>query len=692
MQPVSDLDLPIQYLKGIGPSRSKKLARIDIVTARDILYTFPRRYEDRRCLTPLHALQDGKISSVVARVVSLSQRKTRKKGLTIVEAVVTDGDSLASAVWFNRKGLERLFFSGVTVAFYGKIEKKYGKTQLTNPDFEIIEKEDQVSEFSRIVPVYNTTEGLYQKWLRKFIHTGIELFLDSITEFLPRDIIVRNGLIPLGEAIREMHYPSGRNSWKRARKRLVFDEFFILQAGLAMRKGAFEKKEDKAPVISSSWSELQKDRETFFPFQLTTAQKRVLSEISEDLGRDVPMHRLLQGDVGSGKTIIAVLSMLQAVKDGYQAVFMAPTEILAQQHFQKLSGYLEGMGIGLAFLSGSMKGRERNRVLNDISNGQARIVVGTHALFQDGVEYRKLGLVVIDEQHRFGVLQRGALRHKGNNPHVLVMTATPIPRTLTLSVFGDLAVSVIDEMPPGRRRVDTRWARPSRVGELKRFLKGQIADGRQVYWVCPLIEDSESIEAVSLTERYEEINSSMNGIRSAFLHGQMPPSEKECIMSSFAAGKIDLLVATTVIEVGVDVPNATVMVIENADRFGLSQLHQLRGRVGRGGVQSYCILLADPVSSESKQRIKTMCDTGDGFRIAEADLKLRGPGEVCGIRQHGVTDFRVADLIKDRDVLISAREQAFAIVEKDRSLEGLPPLRQEVLRRVGKVLELVETG
>ncbi len=692
MHSLPEFNLPVKYLKGVGPARSEHLKKLDIETIGDILYTFPRRYEDRRTLTPLRDLVEGVTSSVIARIVSISSRKTRRKDLSITEAVITDGESIASVIWFNRKGLERIFLTGQDVAFYGKIEKKYGKAQLTNPDFEIIENDDQISEFNRIVPVYPTTYGIYQKWLRKFISVNIKLFLDKVVEFLPPEVVSINNLMPLRDAILQMHYPSDRDTWKKARKRLVFDEFFVLQAGLAMRRSAGEKTEDKAPVFSSSNISFIEAAREMFSFPLTAAQKRVLVEISEDMGQDIPMNRLLQGDVGSGKTVIAVLSMLLAVKNGYQSAFMAPTEILAQQHLQKLSRYFESHNITLTFLTGSMNGQERKNSLQKIEDGRADIVVGTHALFQEKVRYARLGLVVIDEQHRFGVLQRGALRKKGQNPHVLVMTATPIPRTLTLSVYGDLSVSVMDEMPPGRKNITTRWVRPSRIEGLKGFLQDQVKRGRQVYWVCPLIEESENIQAVSLSERYEKLKVSLGDMRVAFLHGQVAPDEKDLTMSDFEKGRIDLLVSTTVIEVGVDVPNATVMVIEDANRFGLSQLHQLRGRVGRGSSKSYCFLLAEPSSIESKQRIRTMCSTQNGFKIADADLRLRGPGEVCGIKQHGVTDFRVADLVRDREMLLLAREQAFRIVDNDNQLAGLPLLREEVLRRVGKVLDLVKTG
>lgn len=685
----SELGRNVRYLKGIGPFRSQKLGRIGIETIEDVLYTFPRRYEDRRHLTRLRDLVYGKVSSVVARVVSSSSYETRKKGLTVTEVVITDGEDLGSAVWFNRKGLERIFLAGVTVAFYGKIGSRYGKPQLTNPDFEVIDNDGQLSEFSRIVPVYPTTDGLYQKWLRKFIRYCLDFFLEKVEEFLPQKVVSENDLMPIRKAIMEMHYPSGRNSWSKARKRLAFDEFFILQSGLAMRKRAGEETSEKAPRFHGVPPE---EALRIFPFSLTDAQTRVMGEISSDLSKDIPMHRLIQGDVGSGKTVIAVLSMLDAARSGYQAVFMAPTEILAQQHFQKLSGYFGSLGFEPAFLSGSVSGRERKIRIESIKNGKTRIIIGTHALFQEGVEYDNLGLVVIDEQHRFGVLQRGALRKKGRNPHVLVMTATPIPRTLTLSIYGDLSVSVIDEMPPGRKDVITGWIRPSRIGYLKKLIFKQVKTGRQVYWVCPLIEESDHIDAASLNERYEKLCETMKGLKIGFMHGHLSASEKNSVMEDFIEGNLDILVSTTVIEVGVDVPNATVMVIEDADRFGLSQLHQLRGRVGRGGAQSYCLLLADPSTAEAKERLEILCRNNDGFLIAEADLHLRGPGEVCGIRQHGVTDFRVADLIKDRKILESARQQAFCIVGSDRELMGFPLLRREVLSRVGKVLELVETG
>jgi ATP-dependent DNA helicase RecG len=428
------------------------------------------------------------------------------------------------------------------------------------------------------------------------------------------------------------------------------------------------------------------------PFKLTDAQKRVFSEIRDDVSKEIPMNRLLQGDVGSGKTVIAILFMLCAIDSGYQAAFMAPTEVLAKQHFEKIHKWLTPLGVKVSLLTGSVPSAEKRIIYEEVSNGLVNIVVGTHALIQDNLAFRNLGAVVIDEQHRFGVLQRGILADKGEHPHVLVMTATPIPRTLTLSVYGDLSVSVIDEMPPGRKDIITKSVKKEQESELLSFLKEEIKAGGQVYWICPMIDENEELSIASAESRFSHLRKIFKEETVALLHGKKPYREKEQIMSDFEKGHIDVLVSTTVIEVGIDVPNATVMVIEDPWRFGLSQLHQLRGRVGRGNKQGYCFLLGRPDDYDGKRKIAAMCSTNDGFKIAEADLAIRGPGEVCGTRQHGVTDFRVANLLRDRKILNLARKEAFSLIEKDPKLEGYPKLKELLLRQLGDKLDLVITA
>ncbi|MBN1333218.1 MAG: ATP-dependent DNA helicase RecG [Synergistales bacterium] len=686
------LGSPVRYLKGVGPARERLLARIDVNTIGDLLLTFPRRYEDRRNLTPLRDLVPGSTCFVLAKVVDFQQRKARSRKLSISRVVITDGSTMAEAVWFNIRGLEKAMTPGKKIALYGRIEQKYGRLQIQSPDFEVIEEEDDLQEMGKIVPVYPSTAGIYQKWLRRTIRMALSLFLSEVHDILPEEIMECRDMPPVHEAIMAMHYPGDRKSWARSRKRLAYEEFFLLQTALALRKKSFGEGAGRAPQCTSHGDLAKRYLSDILTFELTGAQRKVISQIEKDMAGHVPMHRLVQGDVGSGKTVVAVYALLLAVDNGYQGLFMAPTEILAHQHFSRLKDHFEQIGIRSALLTGSMGSAEKREILEKTASGAIQILVGTHALFQDEVAYHDVGLVVVDEQHRFGVMQRNALKSKGEDPHMLVMTATPIPRTLTLSVYGDLAVSVMDEMPPGRQAVETKWIRPSNLSRLLGFLRKEVDQGRQVYWVCPLIEDSESIDSTPLNERYDFLKDVFTDLDIGILHGKLPQDEKDRNMAGFAVGEIQILVATTIVEVGVDVPNASIMVIEDATRFGLSQLHQLRGRVGRGRHRSFCILVAEPGNSDALERIRTMCSTNDGFRIAEVDLKLRGPGELCGLRQHGVTDFRVADLLRDRDLLYLAREDAFSLVERDPHLKGHPQLRERVYQDLGETLHLVETG
>ncbi len=683
---------PIRYIKGVGAVREKLLNRLEIETVEDLLLFFPRRYEDRRGLTPLADVKPDTTVSLLVRVVALEKRQTSRKGFMIIQALLTDGHDFIRAVWFNRKGLERLLTPGKEVALYGAVEWRYGQLQITSPEFEIIEEGEHPDSIGHIVPVYPLTAGLQQRWFRNVVRFCLENYKIT-SDPLPTSICLKYEFPTFFEAVREMHYPQGRKSWKKARDRLAFQELYVLQTGMALRRGKRSHFAEKAPILPVDGPLRKKFLDEVFPYALTEAQKRVSFEISSDLEQSIPMHRLLQGDVGSGKTAIAVLALIQAVEAGFQGAFMAPTEILAQQHYYRLKSLFKHLGISVVLLVGSLKNSVRDDTLHKIESGEAQVVVGTHALFSDPVLFSKLGLAVIDEQHRFGVLQKNALRSKGSNegmvPHVLVMTATPIPRTLTLSVYGDLSVSTIDEMPPGRTEIHTRWLKKKEERRLWTFIRERCSEKERVYWVCPLIEESEALSVTSVTERYEYLQELFSELRVGLLHGQLPAKEKENVMNHFAAGKLDILVSTTVIEVGVDVPEATVMIIEDADRFGLSQLHQLRGRVGRGKKQGYCVLLSNPSTKEAVERLKVMCATTDGFKIAEADLKLRGPGEVCGIRQHGITDFRVADLLKDRSLLELARKDASDLIEKDSRLEKEPELLNYVLRTVGRNLDLV---
>ncbi|HOG14264.1 MAG TPA: ATP-dependent DNA helicase RecG [Synergistales bacterium] len=684
-------DTPVRFLKGVGPVKASRLLTLGVQTVEDLLYLFPRRYENRGVAAPLGSLQAGSFSSAVATVLAIERKPTRRRNLTLVTALLSDGSSLAQAVWFNRKGLERVLTPGTKASFYGKVERRGGLLQYTNPEFEVLADEDDPSDQRTVVPVYPGTEGLYQKWLRRLISDALETFPGDLVDPLPPSIRESKGFMSRVPAVAQMHYPSGREEWALARKRLAYEELFLLQVALAIRKQGYREETGGEPL---EWEGplMKHFREGILPFSLTRSQEKVLGELAADSSGNVPMNRLLQGDVGSGKTAVAVIFLIAAVDSGFQGAIMAPTEILARQHFKRISGWLSALGVPVHLLTGSLPDPQREGILADIASGEPCIVVGTHALIQKTVRFGRLAAVVVDEQHRFGVLQRGALTAKGSHPHVLVMTATPIPRTLTLSVYGDLAFSVIDELPPGRTPTETRYLRDPDDPRLARFIANETAQGRRVYWVCPVIEESDKLPLMPVIRRHETLSKRFPGEKVGILHGQLPPEERQSTMERFVSGELSILVSTTVVEVGVDVRDATVMVIEDAHRFGLSQLHQLRGRVGRGEVGGFCFLVGKPGTEDGRARIEAMRTSSDGFEIAERDLALRGPGEICGVRQHGITDFKVADLVKDRDLLEEAREDAFTLVGSDPVLSGYPDLRREVFRKLGTKLKLAGTA
>jgi ATP-dependent DNA helicase RecG len=656
----------------------------------DLLFFFPRRYEDRRRIVPLKDLQADTVAASIVTVVSTDSRLSVKKRISLTRAIVSDGHGLASALWFNRKGLDRLLTSGTRVALYGKIAREGGMSQFVAPEFEILGEDEVPVQIGGIAAVYSLTAGLSDRWLRKTIRRLLDQVLPELEDHMPESILRNLDLEPLGSAIREMHCPVSPESWKRARRRLAFDELFMLQIGLAIRRRSVGELRG-APRLPLG-GPLRRKIEDSLPFELTEDQSRVLAEIGTDMSSEVTMNRLLQGDVGSGKTAVATLAMMQAVDGGTQAALMVPTSILAQQHAIRLRSFLEPHGVKVGLLTGGLSAKERRAFLKEIAEGSVDLIIGTHAVIQEDVVFHRLGLIVIDEQHRFGVLQRGALGGKGEMPHVLVMTATPIPRTLALSVYGDLSVSVIKTMPKGRIPVKTRWIGEHKVDDLYGFLDSEMDRGRRVFWVCPLIEESEHLNARPLEERFDFLVRRFGSKRVSMLHGRMSMEERRSVMEEFASGESPLLASTTVIEVGVDVPEATVMVIEGAERFGLSQLHQLRGRVGRSDEQSWCFLLGKPGTHDGNRRLEAICSSSDGFEVAEADMAIRGPGEICGTRQHGLTDFKVADLIRDEDLLTLARRIAIDMVGRDPALDSIPAVREMVFRMYREKLELAGTA
>lgn len=648
---------PVTVLKGVGPAKAKQFAALNIFTLEDLICHFPRTYEDRTRLVTVDQLEVGAPACFRAVVMNPPRTSHIRKGLDITRAQVADHTGRLNLVFFNQKFTTEQLQYGVEYVFYGALSGDYMGYNMTSPSFELPESEPVTTR--RVLPVYPLTAGLSNGAMVKAVRQALAI-CPMPGEILPPQVLEKYDILPAEQAYFAIHQPKSMAQAEQARKRLIFEEFFVFSAGLALMRASREGKQ-VAPYKNTDLRPLTRA----LPFSLTGAQSRAIGQITEDLKRGTPMNRLVQGDVGSGKTMVAAAAAYMAVQNGHQAALMAPTEILAEQHFASLDRLLSPLGIKVCLLTGSMTAKNKSAAREQIASGQAQLVIGTHALVSDSTVFSDLGLVIADEQHRFGVGQRSSLSAKGQDPHLLVMSATPIPRTLALLMYGDLEVSVLDELPPGRQPVDTFLVGESYRARINAFIRKQVALGHQCYVVCPAVEESEDLNLKAAETWAQTLQQTVfPDLRIALLHGQMKGAVKEQVMTDFAAGKADVLVATTVIEVGVDVPNATLMVIEDADRFGLSQLHQLRGRVGRGGAKSYCILLSQNKNPDTNARLRALCKTTDGFRIAEEDLALRGPGDFFGSRQSGLPVFRMASLSCDIKTLKLAQEASVEWIER----------------------------
>lgn len=674
-----DLTTDVRYVKGIGEQRAKSLEKLGIRTLKDLISYFPRAYDDRRAYKKIRDLEEGENVCVEAMVANPPTLSRIRKGLELVKLRAVDETGALDIAFFNQAYMRDNLRAGETYTFFGKVEGAGRKRSMANP---VVEREGSRLMTGRIMPIYPLTAGISQLTLVKAVGQGLTACRQLLPDPLPDQVRREHQLCRVGYAYEQIHFPASEEELAIARRRLVFEELFLLAIGLKRLRGR------RDALTCESWRDT--DLSEFYgslAFTLTGAQRRAIEEIRGDLTAGRPMNRLVQGDVGSGKTMVAAAAMICAVRNGKQAALMAPTEILAEQHYKGLAPLLEKLGAACVLVTGAMGAKARRAALQGLESGATQVAIGTHALITAGVVYHDLGLVITDEQHRFGVNQRSALAAKGERPHLLVMSATPIPRTLALMIYGDLDVSVIDELPPGRQKIETFAVPGSYRQRIYRFLEKEIAAGRQAYIVCSMVEENDQIPddrkaaaeyAKMLQERV------FPRLTIACVHGRMKPKEKDKVMSAFAAGEIHILVSTTVVEVGVDVPNATVMVVEDADRFGLSQLHQLRGRVGRGRHKSYCILISDNHSEETRARLQVMTRTGDGFKIAEEDLRLRGPGDFFGQRQHGLPALKVADLTCDIALLKEAQTAAMDLLERDPELTGCP----ETAARVEAMFEV----
>ncbi|MDD5449183.1 MAG: ATP-dependent DNA helicase RecG [Candidatus Omnitrophica bacterium] len=681
----SGLKMPVQYIKGVGPKRAELLNKVGLRTVEDILYNLPRRYEDRSQFTPISKAVIGEYHTLQGQVLTFGLKKTRR-GMSIFQAAIDDGTGVIHAMWFNRPFIKKYFKVGQKIILYGKVDR-HEVMAINQPEYEILDEDkdfDESAHIGRIVPIYPLTKELNQRFIRALTKVTVERYSRSLSEALPTRLRARNRLVDIRFAINNIHFPYSNEGLKRAYRRIVFEEFFILQCAIALKKKDAKVEEG---LSHRTEGELVNAFKKSIPFELTKGQREAIAHIEADMKSPRPMNRLLEGDVGSGKTIVASYALILTVQSGYQGVIMAPTEILAEQHCLTLSQFLMPLGVNVSLLVSGVPLETKDKIKREIKSGEIDIVIGTHALIQEDVEFKRLGLCVIDEQHKFGVTQRDILRKKGLNPDCLVMTATPIPRTLALTVYGDLDISIIREMPEGRRPITTYWVEEEKRSEAYNFIKEQVKEGRQAYIVSPRIQAAEEMFERLKKEAFADL-------KLGLIHGGLNSEDKDRVMGDFKKGRIDVLVSTVVIEVGIDVPNATVMLIEEAEKFGLSQLHQLRGRIGRGEHDSYCILLANPATDEGRKRLQAITETVDGFAIAEEDLEIRGPGEFFGTRQHGLPEIRFGSIVADMEIMEQARKEAFELIKADPGLNAPEHalLKQNLYSRFKATADLIHVG
>jgi len=687
-------DALVQFVKGVGPSKAKLLANLSVVTIEDLFYLFPYRYEDRCELTPIALVNVGEKQTVSGRVLAVGKRNFYSKTRAF-EISVGDKTGRISCVWFNQPYLDKYFKEGQEIVLYGRVEVFKNRLQMLVPDFELITAEDRSLNMGRIVPVYPLTKGITQKYLRRLMDSCLNLYAPQLRDIIPPAIRQRHGLTNLNESIYSIHFPANPTQQQNALNRVAFEEFFLFQVSVILRRQSIIEKKGFSHHMESS---LVEQYAKSFPFVLTQAQFQAMEEISTDMKKTRPMLRLLQGDVGCGKTLVAFFGCIVAVKNGAQAAIMAPTEILAQQHFESFKKYFSKgafQDVKVELLISSLPKKQKDNILESLQQGQIDVLIGTHALLQETVDFKNLSFVVIDEQHKFGVNQRALLSAKGNNPDVLIMTATPIPRTLCLTLYGDLDVSTINEMPPGRGKISTYYFGSDKAAGIYERVREWVKKGTQAYIIYPLIEESEKLDLKAAKDMFEHfVHFEFKDLRIALVHGQMDRQETDEIMIKFKRHEIDILVATTILEVGIDVANANVMVIEHAERFGLSQLHQLRGRIGRGQKDAVCLLISDPTTQEAKARLEAIVKTTDGFIIAQHDLEIRGPGHFFGRHQHGLNELRIANPVTQLHLLENARLEAGNLIKEDSSLQNPQHvvIKQVIMKRYPQYLDMVLAG